>query len=87
MAVSKTDATGKVSATGSNNVKGQVVAFNRNGFRVGYRRRVRIETFRDIKTDQFVIALYVRAGIGRYSPSGAVGGIEAADVLYNITVA
>lgn len=87
MAVSKTDATGKVSATAGNNVKGQVIAFNRNGFRVGYRRRVRIETFRDIKTDQFVIALYVRAGIGRYSPSGAVSGIEAADVLYNITVA
>jgi hypothetical protein len=29
----------------------------------------------------------VRVGMGRYSPTGAVGGIEAADVLYNITVA
>ena len=87
MAMSKTEADGKVSTTSANNVKGQVVAFNRNGFRLGFRRRIRVETFRDIKTDQFVIALYVRAGLGRYSGTGAASGIEAADVLFNITVA
>ena len=87
MAMSKTEADGKVSTTSANNVKGQVAAFNRNGFRLGFRRRIRVETFRDIKTDQFVIALYVRAGLGRYSGTGAVSGIECADVLYNITVA
>ena len=86
MAMSKTEADGKVSTTSANNTKGQVVAFNRNGFKVGFRRRVRVETFRDIKTDQFIIALYVRVGMGRYSPSGAASGIEAADVLYNVTV-
>ncbi len=87
MAMSKTEADGKVSTTSANNVKGQVAAFNRNGFRVGFRRRVRVETFRDIKTDQFVIALYVRVGMGRYSPTGAASGIECADVLFNINVA
>lgn len=85
MAMARTNATGNVSNTSANNTKGQVVAFNRNGFRVGFRRRVRVETFRDIKTDQNIIALYVRVGMGRYSPSGAVGGIECADVLFNIS--
>lgn len=87
IAMSKTEADGKVSTTGANNTKGQVVAFNRNGFKVGFRRRVRIETFRDVRTDQYVLALYVRVGFGRYSPTGAASGIECADVLYNITVA
>jgi hypothetical protein len=87
IAMSKTEADGKVSTTAGNNVKGQVVAFNRNGFKVGFRRRVRIETFRDVRTDQYVLALYVRVGFGRYSPTGAASGIECADVLYNITVA
>lgn len=86
MAMSKTEADGKVSTTSANNTKGQVLAFNRNGFKVGFRRRVRVETFRDIKTDQFIIALYMRVGMGRYSPTGAASGIEAADVLYNVTV-
>ena len=87
IAMSKTEADGKLSTTAGNNVKGQVVAFNRNGFKVGFRRRVRIETFRDIRTDQYILALYVRVGFGRYSPTGAASGIECADVLYNITVA
>jgi len=86
MAMAKTNATGNVSNTSANNTKGQVVAFNRNGFKVGYRRRVRVETWRDIRTDQNVLALYVRVGFGRYSPTGAASGIDAADVLYNITV-
>lgn len=86
MAMSRTDATGKVSNTAANNVKGQVAVFNRNGFRVGFRRRVRVETWRDMRTDQNVLALYVRVALGRYSPSGAVGGIECADVLYNISL-
>lgn len=86
MALPKTDATGKVSGTAANNTKGQVVAFNRNGFRVGFRRRVRVETWRDVRTDQNVLALYVRVGLGRYSASGAASGIECADVSYNISL-
>ena len=86
MAMSKTQADGKVSTTAGNNVKGQVVAFNRNGFRVGWRRRIRIETFREIRADQNVIVIYMRLGFGRYSSSGGVGGIESADALYNISL-
>lgn len=86
MAMSKTEADGKVSTTGGNNVKGQLAAFNRRGFRVGWRRRVKVESERIIATDQTRIVYSLRFGLGRYSPSGAASGIESADVIYNISL-
>ena len=86
IAVSKTEADGKVSTTGGNNVKGQVVVFNRRGFKTGWRRRVKIEMERIAARDQDLIVSSLRLGFGRYSPSGAASGIEAADVLFDITV-
>ena len=85
IAVSRTEADGKVSTTGSNNVKGQIVAFNRRGFVVGERRSVQVETERLPATDQTRIVHSLRMGLGRFSPTGAAAGIEAAGVLYNIT--
>ena len=85
-AMSLTEADGKVSTTGSNNVKGQIVAFNRNGFVMGLRRTLAIETERIPATDQNRIVLSARWGFGRFTPTGAASGIEAAAVLYNITV-
>jgi hypothetical protein len=84
--MSKTEADGKASTTGGNNVKGQVVAFNRRGFVVGWRRRVKLEFDRDIKADQNILVYSLRLGFGRFSPTGAASGIEAADVIYNITL-
>lgn len=86
MAVGKTNSAGKISTTAGNNTKGQVVAFNRNGFRVGWRRRIRIELDREIRADQNIIVVYMRMGLGRYSSTGAAAGIECADVLYNISL-
>ena len=86
IAVSKTEADGKVSTTGSNNIKGQVVVFNRNAFKVGWRRRIKVETENLIGRDQTDIMYSMRMGFGRFSPTGAASGIEAADVLYNITL-
>jgi len=86
IAVSKTEADGKVSTTGSNNTLGQVVVFNRRGFKTGWRRRVKIEMERIAARDQDLIVSSLRMGFGRYSPTGAASGIESADVLYNITV-
>lgn len=86
MAMSKTEADGKVSTTGSNNTKGQVVTFNRRGFVAGWRRRVKIETERIPATDQTRIVASLRLGFSRFSPTGAASGIEAADVIFNITV-
>lgn len=83
-AMSKTEADGKVSTTGSNNTKGQVATFNRRGFVVGWRRRIRIETERLPATDQTRIVASLRLGFGRFGH--AASAIEAADCIFNITV-
>ena len=84
MALSLTEADGKVSTTGSNNTQGQVVAYNRRAFVAGWRRRVRVELERLPATDQTRMVHSLRMGFGRYSPSGAASGIQAAAKLYNI---
>jgi HK97 family phage major capsid protein len=85
-AVSKTEADGKVSTTPANNTKGQVVTFNKRGYVVGWRRRVKLEVERIPSTDQTRIVASLRLGFGRFSPTGAASGIESADVIYNVTV-
>lgn len=86
MAMSLTEADGKVSTTGGNNTKGQVATFNRRGFKTGWRRRVKLETERLPATDQTRLVYSLRLGFGRFTPTGAASGIESADVIYNITV-
>ena len=86
MAVAKSEADGKQSATPANNVLGQVVLFNRNAFKVGWRRRVQVETERLPGRDQTRLVYSFRMGFGRFTPTGAASGIEAAAVLYNITL-
>ncbi len=84
MAMSKTEADGKVSTTGGNNTLGQVAAYNRRGFVAGWRRRVKVELERLPATDQSRMVHSLRMGFGRYSPTGAASGLECAAVLYNI---
>jgi hypothetical protein len=86
MAMSKTEADGKVSTTGGNNTLGQVVAFNRRGFKTGWRRRVMVETERLPATDQTRLVYSLRLGFGRFTPTGAASGIEAAATLRNISL-
>lgn len=86
VAMSLTEADGKVSNTGSNNVKGQVVTFNRRGFVVGWRRRVKLETERIPATDQNRLVASLRLAFTRFTPTGLAAGIEAADCIYNITI-
>jgi hypothetical protein len=88
LAISKTEADGKPSSvTPANNIYGQVVTFNRRGFKVGWRRRVKMETERIPATDQSRLVYSLRLGFGRFSATGAVTGIESADVIYDIAVA
>lgn len=86
MAMSRTEADGKVSTTGANNVKGQHMAFNRRGFKAGWRRRVMLETERLPGRDQTRLIWSLRLAVGRFTPTGAASGIEAAAGLYNITL-
>jgi hypothetical protein len=86
IAVSKTEADGKASTTAGNNTLGQLVTFNRRGFKAGWRRRVKTESERLPGSDQTRIVLSMRLGLGRFTPSGAASGIEAADVIYNVSL-
>jgi len=87
MAMSKTEADGKVSTTAGNNTLGQVAAFNRRGYTVGWRRRVMVETERLPGRDQTRLIYSLRMGLGRFTPTGAASGQEHTAVLYNIAVA
>lgn len=86
LAVGLTEADGKVSATAANNTKGQIVLFNRNGFKVGIKSDTQISLVNKPDMDQLALVARIRMGLGRYAPSGSVGSIECAAVGYNITV-
>jgi hypothetical protein len=87
IALKKTDATGSYDAdTAGNNLYGSIVTFNRNGFKWGWRRRIKVETERIPATDQNRIVYSLRLGFGRFSPTGAASGIESADVVYYIAL-
>lgn len=73
-------------ANASSNTLGQVALFNRRAFKVGWRRRIQLETERLPGRDQTRLIYSMRLGFGRYSTTGAASGIEAAAVGYNITV-
>lgn len=81
-----TNSAGKVSATSGNNTKGTVVAFNRNGFKAAWRRRVQLETERLPGRDQTRLIWSLRLGFGRFSPTGSASGIEAVAGLYNVSL-
>jgi hypothetical protein len=86
MAMPLTEADGKVSTTAGNNVKGQVAMFNRRAWKIGWRRRVKVETERLPGRDQTRIVYSLRMGFGRFTPTGAASGIEAASVGYDISL-
>lgn len=87
IALKKTDTTGFYDAdTAGNNLYGNIVTFNRNGCKWGWRRRVQIETERLPARDQNRIVYSLRAGFGRFTPTGAASGIEWADVVYYLNL-
>lgn len=86
IAMSLTEADGFVSTTGSNNTLGGSLAFNRRGFKIGWRRRVKLETERLPGRDQTRLIYSLRLGFGRFSPTGAASGIEAADLVFDALV-
>ncbi|HCT77816.1 MAG TPA: hypothetical protein DGT23_14745 [Micromonosporaceae bacterium] len=86
IAMKLTEADGKLSTTGSNNVKGQTMAFNPRGVKAGWRRRVVFETERLPGRDQTRLIWSLRLAVGRFSPTGAASGIEWAAGVRNITL-
>lgn len=86
MAMSRTEADGKVSTTAANNTKGQVSAFNVRGFKAGWRRRVTFKVEDLPGRDQTRWIWSLRLAFTRYSPTGAASGIESTATLYDITL-
>lgn len=87
IAIPLTGPDGRVEVTvPGNNDGGNVVVFNRRGYTVGWRRRVRLETERLPATDQTRLVYSLRLGFGRFTPTGAASGIESAALLYDITL-
>lgn len=84
IAISKGEADGKVSTTGSNNTLGRGAIFNKRAFVAGWRRRVKVMMEQLPATDQVRMVHSLRLGFGRYSPTGAASAIAAARALYNI---
>lgn len=85
IAVKKSYSDGYVDAdTAGNNLYGQVVTFNRNAYKWGWRRRIQVETSRKPETDQTSIISSLRLGLGRFTPTGAASGMKHSDVLYYI---
>ena len=86
IALGKSEATGYVDETVGDNLYGQIVTFNRNGCKWGWRRRVKVETERIPSSDQTRIVYSLRLGLGRFTPTGAASGIEWADEVYYINL-
>jgi HK97 family phage major capsid protein len=80
MAADKTDTDYKYTTTSAStaDVYGQLTAFNRNAFVLGWRRRVKMFTEVIPASDQMRIVYSLRLGFGRFTPTGAASGIEGA---------
>lgn len=85
MALARAEADGKINtASPSATLLGRILTFNRRGGVIGWRRRVQTEVERLPGRDQNRLIHSLRLGFGRFTPTGAVGGQEWADVIYNI---
>ena len=84
IALYKSENTGYIDETLADNTYGQIVTFNRNGCKWGWRRRIQVETERIPSSDQTRIVYSLRVGFGRFTPTGAASGIEWADEVYYI---
>jgi len=73
------DATGAISGTPSNNVKGRILSVRPDQWRLGWKRHTESEVTRYPKQDTTELVMYIRVGL-------AYRDAEAAAVTYNITV-
>jgi HK97 family phage major capsid protein len=62
----KCEADGKVSTTAGNNTLGSVSAYNRNMWKVGFRRQLLIEVDRNIQTRSYIMVTSLREAVGAH---------------------
>lgn len=67
-----TEADGKCSTTAGSNTLGQITAYNRNGWRIGYRRGLTIEVDRSIQKRQLIMVVSFRIAVAAYGTRSTV---------------
>ncbi|OQB25743.1 MAG: hypothetical protein BWY10_02431 [Chloroflexi bacterium ADurb.Bin180] len=82
IAIELSDTSGYNNTTGGSNLYGRLLAVNRRGGVVGWRRQMKIETERIPATDQNRIVYTMRMGFGRFYPAAAASGIEWVAMQY-----
>lgn len=78
------DADGKVTSGGNTNSRGRVLAVNTSQWRIGYRRRLLIETQRDIQKRQHTMVVSMRVGFAERT--GTRSSATHTALAYNITL-
>ncbi len=78
------DADGKVTSGGNTHSRGRVLAVNTSQWRVGYRRRLMLETQRDIQKRQHTMVVSMRIGFAERT--GARASATHTALAYNITL-
>ena len=78
------DADGKITSGGNTNSRGRVLAVNRSQWRIGYRRRLLIETQRDIQKRQHTMVVSMRVGFAERTGTRSTATHTA--LAYNITL-
>ena len=78
------DSDGKITDGGADNTKGRVLAVNTGQWRVGYRRRLLIETQRDIQKRQHTMVVSMRLAFAERS--GAPSTATHTALAYNIAL-
>lgn len=71
---------GKVSNTGSNNTKGRILLVRPDQWAIGWKRKIRMETYRDVEAQATSVICTLRVGMISRSTSGA------AAASYNVPV-
>jgi HK97 family phage major capsid protein len=79
----KTEADGKVSATAASNTKGQISAYNKNQWLVGFSRQLLIEVDRDIRSRQLIMVASFKQAMAAHGTRSSA--IHTAG-MYNITI-
>jgi len=82
-AQSLTEADGKVSTTAASNTKGQVTIAHRDMWRVGFKRDMLMEMYRDVQKRQLILVASFRIAVGARGTRSAATHTAG---IYNITV-
>lgn len=84
--IAKTNATGWVDNSAGSNTKGQIICVHKPSWITGYKRRVLIETDKDIDVQQYELVVSTRFALAGYGDGGDLSSQGHTAVGFNVTV-